>query len=155
MYEFNFKFYDTSKQSISYCEVDKCKAVVELKQQLDQLKSDNDNLKSELMQTNCYLEADKEIIDQLKTEVDELKKQTCGLRPELKYIIDKTCYKYNINAKYYHEKIVEIINNLDKYKQTLIKIKDIAKPWYTLGSKDSPVAQILQKISECEVSNEN
>ena len=55
--------------------------------------------------------------EQLKAkeqECEELKKQVCGLRPELKYIIDKTCSKYNIEAKYYHEKIVEIINNLDK-----------------------------------------
>lgn len=42
--------------------------------------------------------------NQLKAENENLKKQICGLRPELKYIIDKTCCKYNIEAKYYHEK---------------------------------------------------
>ena len=62
-------------------------------------------------------------------ECEELKKQVCGLRPELKYIIDKTCSKYNIEAKYYHEKIVEIINNLDKLSKTLTKIKGIAEPY--------------------------
>ena len=43
--------------------------------ELDQLKSDNDSLKSELMQTNCYLEADKETIDQLKEENEGLKQR--------------------------------------------------------------------------------
>jgi FtsZ-binding cell division protein ZapB len=43
--EFNFNSYDTSKQSISYCEVDKCKAVINLKEQLDQLKAENEQLK--------------------------------------------------------------------------------------------------------------
>lgn len=109
MNEFNFNSYGNSKQTISYCEVDKCNAVVELKQQLkakeqeceelkkqiesdkdlisdiakhnyqlfqelDQIKADNDSLKSELMQTNCYLDADKETIDQLKAENEKFKK---------------------------------------------------------------------------------
>jgi hypothetical protein len=38
--------------------------------------------------------------------------------------------------------------------KTLTEIKEIAEPYYTLGSKDSPVAQILQKISECEENDE-
>lgn len=103
-------------------------------------------------------------LDQLKAERDELKKQACGLRPELKYIIDKTCSKYNINSKYYHEKIVEIINNLDKLKQTLTEIKEIAekaaKCLYTTESDDYTDGYrwlgslILQKIRKCEVENE-
>ena len=36
--EFNFKSYDNSKQSISYCEVDKCKAVIKLKKCLQEIK---------------------------------------------------------------------------------------------------------------------
>ena len=108
---------------------------------------------------------------QLKAEVDELKKQTCGFRPELKHIIDKTCCKYNINTEYYHEKIVEIINNLDKYKQTLtdiIKIAEEQQSWnecnrrFTktefeddiLAYNRSALKQILQKISECEGNND-
>ena len=51
-----------------------CKNCYELTKQLDQTKADNDSLKSELMQTNCYLEADKEIIDQLKAKNTCLKK---------------------------------------------------------------------------------
>ena len=101
--------------------------------------------------------------DQLKAERDELKKQACGLRPELKYIIDKTCSKYNINSKYYHEKIVEIINNLDKLKQTLTEIKEIAEKFCSESCPykdddcdicvedcllDEIVNPILQKISE-------
>lgn len=67
--------------------------------------------------------------EELKKENEELKKQVCCLRPELKFMIDKTCSKYNIEAKYYHEKIVEIINNLDKLSKTLVEIKEIAEPY--------------------------
>lgn len=89
-------------------------------------------------------------------ECDRLKKQACDLRPELKYIIDKICSKYNINSKYYHEKIVEIINNLDKLKQTLTEIKEIAEKFYyqELGNRDCMNCddycfdKIRQKISE-------
>lgn len=73
------------------------------------------------------LEIAQEQLNQLKTENEGLKKQVCGLRPELKSMIDETCRKYNIEAKTYHEKIVEIINNLDKYEQTLAEIKEIAE----------------------------
>ena len=38
MYNFDFKSYDTSKQAISYCEVDKCKAVIKYKQALEKIK---------------------------------------------------------------------------------------------------------------------
>lgn len=36
--EFNFNSYDNSKQSISYCEVDKCEAVIKLKKCLQEIK---------------------------------------------------------------------------------------------------------------------
>lgn len=80
----------------------KVSAIEELLQQLDQLQKSN---------------------EELQTKNEKLKKQVCGLWPELKSIIDKTYSKYNINAKCYHEKIVEIINNLDKYKQALDEIE--------------------------------
>ena len=51
-----------------------CKNCYDLIKLLNHLKSENDSLKSELMQTNCYLEADKEIIDQLKAKNTQLKK---------------------------------------------------------------------------------
>ena len=63
-------------------------------------------------------------IDQLK---EELKEQTCGLRPVLKRLINKICRKYDIEAKTYHEKIVEIIHSLDDYNQALIDIEKILK----------------------------
>ena len=66
-----------------------------------------------------------EYIQAKDQECEELKKQVRGLRPELKSIIDKICCKYNIEAKNYHEKIIEIINNLDKYKQALDEIEKL------------------------------
>lgn len=83
---------------------------------------------------NCY-ELTKQL-DQLKVELEQEKalKET--------YL---TCYK----AKH-----GDIDGELFKLKQTLIEIKEITEPYFTIASKDSPVAQILQKISECEVKNE-
>ena len=65
--------------------------------------------------------------EELQTENEKLKKQVCGVRPELKGLIDDTCCKYNIEVKTYHEKIVEIIHHLNMYDQTLADIKEIAK----------------------------
>lgn len=107
--------------------------------------------------------------DQLKAENEKLKKQVCGLRPELKPIIDETCCKYNIEAKTYHKKIVEIINNLDKYEQTLVEIKEIAENmnnecfYDDFDCKDYDMKngctyqgkiKILQKIIECGVEDD-
>ena len=83
-----------------------------------EINSDTDGIVQWTAKQNYYLE-------QFKVENEKFKKQVCGLRPDLKSIINKTCSKYNIEAKYYHEKIVEIINNLDKLSKTLAKIKDI------------------------------
>ena len=104
-----------------------------------------------------------EKIKSLEQECEKLKKQVCGLRPELKYIINKTCSKYNIEAKYYHEKIIEIINNLNKLSKTLTEIKEIAKENIRIADLEGLngvyrrglATQILQKISECEVKCEN
>ena len=82
------------------------KQVIYLAKQLDQLQKSN---------------------EELQTENERLKKQVCGLRPELKCLIDDTCCKYNIEVKTYHEKIVEIIHHLNMYDQTLADIKEIAK----------------------------
>lgn len=99
----------------------------------------------------CNVEKCKQL-DQLKAENEKMKKQVCGLRPELKYIIDKTCSKYNIESKYYHEKIVEIINNLDKYEQTLTEIKFLVRELLKRTGQVVPyeIKQILQKISVVE-----
>ena len=107
--------------------VDKYKAK---EQECEELKSDLTDLSKIIDCKNGTILTFKEQLDQLKAENEKLKKQVCGLRPELKSIINKTCSKYNIESKYYHEKIIEIINNLDKYKQTLSEIKEIAKIEY-------------------------
>ena len=149
---------------INGVDVSKCEAI------------DNDSGWCSFWEENCAKNPDcihKKYLRK-EQECEELKKRVCGLRPELKYIIDKTCCQYNINAKYYHEKIVEIINNLDKYKETLIEIKKIAEFYAnsTVGDKQEdgtfkvdleqctklgtvyytydprPANQILQKISE-------
>ena len=136
----------------------------------DILHDESDQLKAQLLDQEAETLKAGGIIETLTKENEQLKKQACGLRPELKYIIDKTCCKYHINAKYYHEKIVEIINNLDKYTQTLIEIKEIARVnsintcWTAINlcadcdeikecglqSPFEKLKAIIQKISECE-----
>ena len=87
-----------------------------------------------------------EEIKQLKVENDELRKE-CEKKRDHYFIIS------NENARLEDEKArlgYGLNCKIEKLKQTLKEIKDIAKPYYTLGSKDTPVAQILQKISEVE-----
>ena len=86
-------------------------------------------------------------IDQLK---EELKEQTCGLRPELKRLINKICRKYDIEAKTYHKKIVEIIHSLDDYNQALIDIGEILKQGIKIHDDIIVSKQILQKAREVE-----
>ena len=81
-------------------------------------------------------------IDQLK---EESKEQTCGLQPELKRLINKICRKYDIEAKTYHEKIVEIIHSLDGYNQALIDIEEILKQGIKIHDDIIVSKQILQK----------
>lgn len=117
----------------------------------DILHDKSDQLKAQLLDQEAETLKAGGIIETLTKENEQLKKQACGLRPELKYIIDKTCCKYHINAKYYHEKIVEIINNLDKYTQTLTEIKEIGKKSMREGKMLSGgwlYQFIEQKISE-------
>ena len=80
MNNFNFKSYDTSKQSISYCEVDKCKAVIKLREQLEaykmeaeegkeinaELKAENKHLNGLLDQALKELEQSREAIEKIK-----------------------------------------------------------------------------------------
>ena len=93
----------------------------ELLKQLKLKKQESKQVQSELIETNeqvIYLAKQldqlKKSNEELQKENEKLKKQVCGLRPELKGLIDDTCYKYNIEVKTYHEKIVEIIHALDK-----------------------------------------
>ena len=48
MYNFDFKSYDTSKQSISYCEVDKCDKVIKLKQTIEKIKEITEQAREDL-----------------------------------------------------------------------------------------------------------
>ena len=86
-------------------------------------------------------------IDQLK---EELKEQAGGLRPELKRLINKICRKYDIEAKTYHEKIVEIIHSLDDYNQALIDIEEILNQGIKIHDDIIVNKQILQKARGVE-----
>lgn len=126
-------------------------------QECEELKEDRERWKSNF---NGKVSAIKELLqqlDQLIAENEKMKKQVCDLRPELKYIIDKTCSKYNIESKYYHEKIVEIINNLDKYEQTLTEIKFLVRELLKRTGQVVPyeIKRILQKISEVNNDRKN
>ena len=87
-------------------------------------------------------------LEDVRKEKELLKEQTCGLRPELKRLINKICHKYGIEAKTYYEKIVEIIHNLDKYKQALIDIEEIVKQGVKIHDDIIVSKQILQKARE-------
>ena len=95
-------------------------------------------------------------LEDVRKEKELLKKQVCGLRPELKHLINEICHNYNIEAKTYHEKIVEIIHNLDKYKQALDEIEQEVK-WvvdnrecYELRDADryKRILDIINKVEE-------
>ena len=89
-------------------------------------------------------------LEDVRKEKELLKKQVCGLRPELKHLINEICHNYNIEAKIYHEKIVEIIHNLDKYTQALIDIEEILKQGIKIHDDIIVSKQILQKAREVE-----
>ena len=84
-------------------------------------------------------------LEQFKADNEKLKKQVCGLRPELKHLINEICHKYDIEAKTYHEKIVEIIHSLDDYKQALDNIEEILKQGIKIHDDIIVSKQILQK----------
>ena len=70
--EFNFNSYDNSKQSISYCEVDKCKAVIKLKKCLQEIKEIAER-GFKHSQCNCGAKADLDLILQKISEVEDEK----------------------------------------------------------------------------------
>lgn len=124
-----------------------------LKAQYKELQAENDSLKSELMQTNCYLDADKEIIDKLKADNEELKEWKKEHLKDVEFIE--------------RNPVIDILNSMadsillkqrnDKLKQTLNEIKEIAMGIMDDDLEESSVyydaKQILQKISKCEVTN--
>ena len=128
---------------------------IKLEQECESWRKTNDEKNELLAKVGCPTTAAarrqvfvlQQQIDQLK---EELKEQTCGLRPELKRLINKICRKYDIEAKTYHEKIVEIIHSLDDYNQALIDIKEILKQGIKIHDDIIVSKQILQKAREVE-----
>ena len=101
-------------------------------QQLDQLKADNDSLKSELMQTYCYLDADRETIDQLKADNDLLRKT---------HKTEQDRRRAYENALAEIKEMCNSVENIENVK-TLYDAK--------LSGMYLQANQILQKISGCE-----
>ena len=128
---------------------------IKLEQECESWKKANDDKNELVAKLGCPTTATarKEVfvlqqqIDQLK---EELKEQTGGLRPELKRLINKICRKYDIEAKTYHKKIVEIIHSLDDYNQALINIGEILKQGIKIHDDIIVSKQILQKAREVE-----
>jgi len=174
MYKFNFKSYDNSYQSISYCEVDKCKAVISLQQQLDQLKAENEELKinnAQFIKDNEFLakrnsklkaeleqeknwhktsdeisKANSEYTDKLKAENEELKKEVDDLlhKPEIQ---DKILWKIDNEALLGSKNayIYKLHKTLTEIKEILIKTPTDSQE-HCVNAK----SVILQKISEVE-----
>ena len=75
--EFNFNSYGNSKQSISYCEVDKCKAVIKLKKCLQEIKNEAKSLKlinfgwDELNKKEEVYEYAENILQKISEVIDE------------------------------------------------------------------------------------
>jgi hypothetical protein len=72
--EFNFNSYDNSKQSISYCEVDKCKAVIKLNKCLQEIKEIAEKIADECQiepYGACALEAKEQILQKISEVEDE------------------------------------------------------------------------------------
>lgn len=183
MNNFNFKSYDNSKQTISYCEVDKCPAVIKLKEQLEAYKME--------------AEEGKEINAELKAENEELKEKNRQLTilgmdlNQSNEVLRKSFFATDKSRDYWREQA-------EKHSKTLTEIKEIAKPHqrnidkicghcrrydgchacciddincYQHKKPTTPACdkycelkefeinnianQILQKISECEVQNGN
>ncbi len=160
MNEFNFKSYGNSNQTISYCEVDKCKAVVELKQQLDQLKAENILFR----ESNINLAKKNEELKKANKHIENNRNQKADklMRIEKLIIACSTGYTDELIQELLvilHEPEPSSFEN--KYKTILAEIKEIAEKCiktndYTYNPSIQVTArailgeEILQKISECE-----
>ena len=91
--EFNFKSYDNSKQSISYCEVDKCKAVIKLKEQLDKKEQECETLASQLdfevQKKECLEQKCKNNEIAHQTELDIYNQEYLELQQELNQVLNE------------------------------------------------------------------
>lgn len=146
--EFNFNSYDNSKQAISYCEVDKCKAVVKLQEQLDQLKEQLEAYKMEA-------EEGKEINTELKAENGYLKHKIFRYEEIFKHSADMTKNPVTaIDVETFQSSVKALGNSLIaeeniKLHKTLTEIKEIAEKRNYLDYNEC-LNDILQKISEVE-----
>lgn len=61
MNEFNFKSYGNSNQTISYCEVDKCPAVIKLKKCLQEIKEIAEKAREDLYTCESISYADDDL----------------------------------------------------------------------------------------------
>lgn len=96
------------------------------------LKAENDSLKSELMQTHCYLDADKETIDQLKTKNEELK----TMLKDLSYESQKFCYQIEEQTKQLEPFKDEYFKGLDN-----VAIAELAKKSIRITAENSKLEQ--------------
>lgn len=132
--------------------------------ELNQLKAENDSLKSELMQKNCYLDADKEIIDQLKAEcenwaslckhadkqIDELETEN----EELKKSVLKQCP--NCGEEYLNPKGAELYDENNQLKQALTEIKQLLEDALDTDKTNAEQSfdNFYKAIKLCEVLDE-
>ncbi len=106
--EFNFKSYGNSKQTISYCEVDKCPAVIKLREQLEAYKME--------------AEEGKEINAELKAENEKLREQLAEMISQ-SALLPKF---FGLSAG----EITQLSTKCSQLEQALRKIHKIAKAGY-------------------------
>ena len=140
MNEFNFNSYGNSKQSISYCEVDKCPAIIKLREQLEAYKME--------------AEEGKEINAELKAENEELKKIIERLDVPKHEVIDMDIALENEKLK---QTLTEIKPILEFYANSKMgeeqpdgTYKTILNSGYVMVYDPKLARQALQKISEVE-----
>lgn len=118
--EFNFNSYDNSKQAISYCEVDKCKAVIELKQQLEAYKMEAEEgkeINAELKSDNKHLNG---LLDQALKELEEhreaLEKVREIAKDKLKWCKDNKKFCLNCVVTCRERQILQICDEVNDEK---------------------------------------
>ena len=135
----------------------------EIIEELERKEQECEKLRGDLYFTNEQLKDFKSHYDKVVEECENLREKYLGLKGQKgSYIVQLNTVNEqldqlkaeNENWQKEYWKLEQgndfLAEKCSLYKQTLTEIKEIAKPYYTLGSKDSPVAQILQKISEVE-----
>lgn len=125
--EFNFNSYDNSKQSILYCEVDKCKVVIDLKEQLEQLKFDYSELEKrhnnsfeqleEIKERFLYFHhTDVEFEQSRNAFINEIKKNNKlkNIIEEIKNIAEENIYYLDCDYRWILEQILQKIQLTEK-----------------------------------------